>query len=81
MMRKYLSVAIALSLLIGGFFISSHLGNSKKKRSPKIQQTQQSVFVEVVKNSDITIQIVETGRLTASNKIAIYAEVQGDGGN
>jgi len=76
-MRKYLSVVIALILLIGGFLIASHLANSKKKRASKVEQIQQSVFVETVKNSDIAVKIIENGRLTASNKIAIYAEVQG----
>lgn len=76
-MRKYLSMVIALVLVIGGYFYASHLANSKKKRTEKVEQVQQSVFVEVVKNSTIPIQIIENGRLTASNKIAIFAEVQG----
>ncbi len=76
-MRKYLSIAIALALVIGGYFYSSHLVNSKKKRAPNIEKIQQSVFVETVENGTIPIQIIESGRLTASNKIAIYSEVQG----
>ena len=76
-MRKSLSILIALVLLVGGYLVSSHLANSKKKRAPKIEVLQQSVFVETVVNTAIPIQIVENGRLTASNKIAIYAEVQG----
>jgi len=76
-MKKYLSIVIALVLVVGGYLYSSHLANSKKKRAPQVEKIQQSVFVEIVENATIPIQIIENGRLTASNKIAIYAEVQG----
>ena len=76
-MRKYITIAISIILLGGSYYIAKGLVANKKKRKPASEKVVQSVFVEKVKNGAIPIQIIESGRLVAKNKIEIYSEVQG----
>ncbi len=76
-MRKFITTIIAFALLIGGYFFSKSMVANKKKRVPTSEKVIQSVFVQNVKNEAVPIQIIESGRLVAKNKIEIYAEVQG----
>ena len=76
-MRKYITPSIALILLIGAYFISTSMVANKKKRVKKSEKILQSVYVEKVINKAIPIEVVESGRLVAKNKIEVYSEVQG----
>lgn len=76
-MRKYITIFISIILLVGSYYIAKGLVSSKKKRKPKTEKVIQSVFVKEVNNTAVPIQIIESGRLVAKNKIEIYAEVQG----
>lgn len=76
-MRKILSIALGVVLLIITIFVAKYLIDNKKQPKPKFDKIVKTVFVEEVENKDIPIVIVTSGNLTAKNKIDLYAEVQG----
>lgn len=76
-MRQYITIIISIAMLAGAWFTYQSMVASKKKRRPKKEKILQSVFVEKVENKAIPVQIIESGRLVAKNKIEIYSEVQG----
>ena len=76
-MRKIISIALGVLLLVGAFFVAKYLIDNKKRPKPKFDKIVKTVFVEEVKNKDIPIVITTSGNLTAKNKIDLYAEVQG----
>lgn len=76
-MRKIVSIALGLVLILAAFFVVKIMIDSnqkKKKKAPKIIKT---VFVETVQNKEIAVIISASGNLIAKNKIEIYSEVQG----
>lgn len=76
-MRKIISIALGVLLLVGAVFIAKYLIDNKKKPKPKFDKIVKTVFVDEVLNKDIPIVITTSGNLTAKNKIDLYAEVQG----
>ncbi len=76
-MRKLLSIALGILLVVGAVFIAKYLIDNKKKPKPKFDKIVKTVFVEEVENKDIPIVITTSGNLTAKNKIDLFAEVQG----
>ena len=76
-MRKYLSIALGILLLVGAVFVAKSLIDNKKKPKPKFDKIVKTVFVEEVENKDIPIVITTSGNLTAKHKIDLFAEVQG----
>ena len=76
-MRKIVSIALGVLLLVGAVFIAKYLINNKTKPSPKFDKIIKTVFVETVENKDIPIVITTSGNLTAKHKIDLFAEVQG----
>ena len=76
-MRKIISIALGILLLVGAVFIAKYLIDNKKKPKPKFDKVVKTVFVEEVVNKDVPIIITTSGNLTAKHKIELYAEVQG----
>ena len=76
-MRKYITVILGLGLIAGGIYVASLLVGNKKKRKPNNREVIPVAFVKEVKNSTIPVQVTESGRLVAKNRIQLYAEVQG----
>jgi multidrug efflux pump subunit AcrA (membrane-fusion protein) len=76
-MRKIISIIIGIVLISGAFILARSLSNSKKRQPPTNEKIVQTVFVETVRNSDIPVKVIESGRLVAKNRIELYAEVQG----
>ncbi len=76
-MRKILSIALGVLLLVGAVFIAKYLIDNKKKPKPRFDKIVKTVFVDEVVNKDIPIIITTSGNLTAKNKIDLFAEVQG----
>lgn len=76
-MRKYISIGLALLLIIGAFFVVKIMINSNQKKKSKAPKIVKTVFVETVKNKEIPIVISANGNLVAKNKIELYSEVQG----
>ncbi len=76
-MRKILSIALGILILVGAFFIAKYLIDNKKKPKPKFDKIVKTVFVEKVVNKEIPIVITASGNLTSKRKIDLFSEVQG----
>ncbi len=76
-MRRYITIFAGLVMIAGGVYVASLLIGNKKKKQPKNREVIPVAFVREVKNSTIPVQVVESGRLLAKNRIQLYAEVQG----
>jgi len=76
-MRKYISIALGIVLLIGAFLVVKAMIASNQKPERKAEKIVKTVFIDVVKNKDIPITINANGNLVAKNKIEIFSEVQG----
>ncbi|MCK5537503.1 MAG: HlyD family efflux transporter periplasmic adaptor subunit [Bacteroidales bacterium] len=76
-MRKYISIFIAVLILVGAFFIARKFVQNKTKKKPQIAKIIKTVFTETVRNTEIPIIISTSGNLVAKNKIELYSEVQG----
>lgn len=77
MTRKIIITIVAVAILVGGFLLMGKLADSKKPPEKKKSKKITTVFTEEVKNGSVPIQLQATGKLTAKNRIEIYAEVQG----
>ncbi len=76
-MRKIIISVLGVLLIVGAFFVSKVIIDSKTKRKPKIEKTVKTVFAEKVKNSDIAIVVPANGNLSAKKRVDFYSEVQG----
>jgi len=76
-MRKIISIALGVLLLVGAVFVAKYLIDNKKKPKPKFDKIVKTVFVEEVVNKKIPIIITTSGNLIAKHKIELYSEVQG----
>lgn len=76
-MRKTISIALAVLLLIGAVLFAIYLIDSKQKPKPKVEKIIKTVFTETVTNKLIPIVITANGNLVAKNKIELFSEVQG----
>lgn len=76
-MRKIITIVIGIVLIGIGYLVASSLSKNKKNRPPVDNKVITSVFVETVKNSNIRVQVIESGRLVAKDRMELFAEVQG----
>lgn len=76
-MRKYISIALGIALVIASVFIAKTMIANNKKPERKAKKIIKTVFVDLVKNKDIPIIISANGNLVAKNKIEVFSEVQG----
>jgi multidrug efflux pump subunit AcrA (membrane-fusion protein) len=76
-MRKNISIAIGILLLIIAYFVVKYMILSNQKQPLPPKSTVSSVFVQTVQNKDVPIQISASGNIVAKNKIELYSEVQG----
>lgn len=76
-MRKYITIIIGIVLVAASAYIARDLANKDKKQAPKKEKVKPTVFAETIQNANLPVVVYESGRLTAKNKIEIYAEVQG----
>ena len=76
-MRKTISIALAILLLIGAFLLAKFFIDNKQKPKPKVDKIVKTVFTQTVKNTTTPIIITTNGSLVAKNKIELYTEVQG----
>ena len=76
-MRKYISIALGILLVIASVFIVKTMIANNKKPERKAKKIVKTVFVDLVENKDIPITIKANGNLVAKNKIEIFSEVQG----
>jgi multidrug efflux pump subunit AcrA (membrane-fusion protein) len=76
-MRKYISIALGIALVVASVFIVKTMIANNKKPEQKAKKIIKTVYVDVVENKDIPITIKANGNLVAKNKIEIFSEVQG----
>lgn len=75
--RKILVSLLGILLIAGAVITFKKITKKKAPKEVVAKKIVQSVVVSVVNNSDITVQIDATGKLSAKNKMDIFAEVQG----
>lgn len=76
-MRKAISIALAILLIIGAVFVAKNLIANKKKPKSVANKIVKTVFTEKVTNTSTPIVITANGNLEAKNRIELYSEVQG----
>lgn len=82
-MRKIILSILGILLIIGAFFASKRIIDSKTKRTQKVEKVIKTVFAETVQNGTVAIIVPANGNLTAKRRLELYSEVQGvfKGGN
>lgn len=76
-MRQIITSVLGIVLLIAALYFGRIIVANKKIPEPVERKLTTTVFVDTIKNSTIPIQITANGILTASRKVALFAEVQG----
>ena len=76
-MRKYLLILLSFILIIGSGWVYFSFSNDRQKRKGKIPKSKVQVEIQRVKNSITPLIISATGRVEASQRLNIYAQVQG----
>tara|TARA_B100001146_G_scaffold203057_1_gene195381 strand:+ start:488 stop:1594 length:1107 start_codon:yes stop_codon:yes gene_type:complete len=76
-MRKIVSLISGIVLILLAYYISNEIASSKKTSKVIVNELSKAVYVEKVKNISNPISIKANGKLTSSNRIEIYSEVQG----
>jgi multidrug efflux pump subunit AcrA (membrane-fusion protein) len=77
MRKTILSVLLGIVVIVGAFFLSRIIANSKEDRRPTTQKVIKTVFVDTVTNSTVPIVVPANGSLVAKRRVELYAEVQG----
>lgn len=76
-MRKYIIIAIGIAIILVAVLLVQKMIEINKKPEKKANKIVKTVYVDIVKNTDIPIVISANGHLVAKNKIEIFSEVQG----
>lgn len=76
-MRKYISIGLGIAMIIASIFVVKAMIASNQKPQRKAKKIVKTVFVDIVENKEIPIEIRANGILIAKNKIEIFSEVQG----
>jgi membrane fusion protein (multidrug efflux system) len=76
-MRKIILSVLGVLLIVGGFFASKWIIDSKTQRKPRVEKVIKTVFAEKAKNGVVAILVPANGNLTAKRRVELYAEVQG----
>ena len=78
MKNKKMSLLITVGIIVIGVLISSVLSNQKESlKRTAIPENKKEIKTIKIENEDMNTNISTSGRLTAFNKIEIYAEVSG----
>ncbi|SHJ65909.1 Multidrug efflux pump subunit AcrA (membrane-fusion protein) [Reichenbachiella agariperforans] len=76
-MNRKVTIVLGIALIAAGIFGYKKISNIEKDEKKPAEKALSTIFTETVKNQSESINITESGRLTAKNKADIYAEVQG----
>ncbi len=76
-MRRLIYSLLGLVIIAASVFVAMNLIKNKEKKKPQIVKKTNTVYVDIVKNNDIPIVVVTSGKLSAKNKIELFSEVQG----
>jgi membrane fusion protein (multidrug efflux system) len=75
--RKIIIVVLSAVIIIGAAMLRGVMADSKKPPAKKKGITVSTVFAVPVENQTLPVEIVSTGKLTAQDRIDLFAEVQG----
>ena len=76
-MRKIILSVLGILLIVGAFFLSNWIADSKTRKKPKVEKVVKTVFAQKVKNGTVAIRVPANGNLVAKRRVELYAEVQG----
>ncbi|WP_027419021.1 efflux RND transporter periplasmic adaptor subunit [Crocinitomix catalasitica] len=76
-MRKIIITISGIAILALGFLGNRLLTNSKKEPEKKIENTVNSVYVQIAENKAVPVTIATSGSVVAKDRMEIYAEVTG----
>jgi multidrug efflux pump subunit AcrA (membrane-fusion protein) len=76
-MRKIISIALSVLLLVGSLLLAKYFIDHKNKPAPQVDKIVKTVYTETVNNQTVPILITTNGNLVAKNKIELFSEVQG----
>ncbi|SOE22873.1 RND family efflux transporter, MFP subunit [Spirosomataceae bacterium TFI 002] len=76
-MRLAISIVLGIALLVGAYFLSQKIGNSKTEPKGKPNKTTNLAYVKPVINEDISITVETNGTIKAQERIELFSEVQG----
>ncbi len=77
MVRKIISIALGIILLVGAFYIAKSLIDSNQRPRQEVPQVIKTVYTQSVINGEVPIMVNANGNLIASRKMELYSEVQG----
>ncbi len=77
MRKTILSVLLGIVVIIGAYFLSGVIANSKEDKRPRPQKVIKTVFVDTVSNGEVPIVVPANGNLVAKRRVELFAEVQG----
>jgi multidrug efflux pump subunit AcrA (membrane-fusion protein) len=75
--RQIVILLSGVLLLILGFVISGFFASSKKDRTRPQQKTKKTAYVKSFSPNDVSVDIIESGTLSAKHKVVLFTEVQG----
>lgn len=64
-------------MIAGSVYIANIMIGNKKAKKQQNREVIPIAYIQVVKNSSVPVQVMESGRLVAKNRIELFAEVQG----
>lgn len=76
-MRKIIINSIGILILILGFFINKQMTKEKTEKAPEEKKIIPSVLVQKVQNQNLPLEVSISGKLSAKEKVELFAEVQG----
>ncbi len=77
MNRGRLMIILAIVVLVGGYVLKNVLSEQKVPPPRKNKSTTMTVATQTIQNGEIPLAIESTGKLSAYQRIEIYAEVSG----
>jgi len=76
-MKKYITILVGIVMIAGSVYIANIMIGNKKAKKQQNREVIPIAYIQVVKNSSVPVQVMESGRLVAKNRIELFAEVQG----
>lgn len=76
-MRKIILTILGLLIIVGAVFVARQLAGMKEEIKPVEQKVVSSVYTQTVENTSTSITISTSGSLMATDRIDLFAEVQG----
>ena len=76
-MRKVILTILAVIIIIGAYFVSQMIADSKTAPKPIVKKDVKIVVTDTIQNTTVPIIIPANGILQAKKRVELYAEVSG----